>query len=240
MTPAKIVKPGTGVRTSFRCTADRHGTAPAYRDGCRCPEGREAWRLYNKRRRENRNQPGVIDGTGTRRRLQALVAIGWAAPEMARRLGVGQAVITRLYQQQRVNGKTAAAVRQLYDSLWSTPGPSWRSRYRAQASGWPPPQAWDDDEIDDPTARSRQGRLPTGKSRDDLNEVAVTAACNGKRGNGLTIADRREIVRRLHAQGLTDPEIQALTGIHKRTALRIRGHLQLPPNERADRRAGAA
>lgn len=148
----KLVRRGKGIRTNPNCEADRHGTHGAFREKCRCPEAREDWRLYYKRRRENRSAARVTNGIGTQRRLQALVAIGWPASALAARLNVGQAVIGRLYHRPRVHIATAAAVRSLYDQLWDIPGPSTRSRRYAAAAGWKPPMFWDDDTIDLPRA----------------------------------------------------------------------------------------
>lgn len=107
-----------------------------------------------------------IDGTGTRRRLQALHATGWTWAEIGRELGcTGQNVRCIVEQVEARNGHVTAAtartVRDLYDRAWQGPptpangyqvGEQNRARRRATARGWPPPLAWDDDSIDDPAA----------------------------------------------------------------------------------------
>ena len=231
MSTGSIVRARTGVRTNPACPASGHGDAAAYRYGCRCPEAVEDWRLYNKRRRQKRNAPRVIDGTGTRRRLQALVAIGWTAPLIGARLDVTQALITRLYHRPRVNSQTAAAVRALYDELWNVPGPSWRSRYRARVAGWPPPLAWDDDTIDDPTAWPHRPRLTTThrrRARTEINQDNVDRMCTGQPVTNTTPAENRAAVARLREFGMNDRQIAARTGLHNRTVLRIRAQLGLP------------
>ena len=47
----------------------------------------------------------------------------------------------------------------------------------------------------------------------------------------LTIAERREVVARLHAIGLNDQDIARRTGCADRTVLRIRQELGLPAIE---------
>jgi hypothetical protein len=102
-----------------------------------------------------------VDGTGTRRRLQALVANGW--PQ--RRLGIEMGIVHhRLIwdhvRQDVVAADTARRVRDLYERLWNvdptTRGVSARfaaeAKARADAYGWVPPAAWDDDYIDSPAA----------------------------------------------------------------------------------------
>jgi transcriptional regulator with XRE-family HTH domain len=104
-----------------------------------------------------------VDPTGTARRLQALVAIGWSQSQLARRLGKTPANVTEtVHGTRQTTVATAAAVRGLYDELWDSPPPETnqreriaaaRSRHYAAAHGWPPPLAWDDDTIDDPTTQ---------------------------------------------------------------------------------------
>ncbi len=181
------------------CAAKRHGDYAAYRNfHCRCPDAREDWRLYNKRRRQGRHQPLVIDGTGTRRRLQALVAIGWPGPAIAERIGFDQAMVMRLYHASRVNVATATAVRELYRQLSDTPGPSWRSPHRAAANGWVPPIAWDDDTIDDPEVSPSLG----SPADDIVDEVAVARVHAGQLPFGdLTRAEQVELFRRFRDAG---------------------------------------
>lgn len=107
---------------------------------------------------------GLVDPTGTRRRLQALVAIGWTQSALARRLGILPASLPKIVHGDRpaIRVATRDAVQALYDDLWDqsppdvTPGER-RARTaaltRAAARGWPPPMAWDDDLIDNPAAR---------------------------------------------------------------------------------------
>lgn len=115
----------------------------------RCRAGRAA---YEKRRRVL----GLsrVDGTGTARRLRALAAMGWPSHELAARLGVSrEAVQQRTRETWPAERSTVGRVRDLYDALSMTPGPSERARRRAARLEWAPPLAWDDDTIDDPTAR---------------------------------------------------------------------------------------
>lgn len=104
----------------------------------------------------------TVDATGTRRRLQALVAIGWSQNRLAARIGMAPGNFGRvIHHAEQVQASTARAVRDLYEELWSTV-PSVeerrgeisadRARNYAAARGWAPPLAWDEDAIDDPAA----------------------------------------------------------------------------------------
>lgn len=96
-----------------------------------------------------------VDGAGTRRRLQALCALGWSISAQARRIGWEPTNLWVLAQgRPQVVARTARLVREAYNELSMTPAPpgasSTRARRMATAKGWLPPLAWDDDLIDLP------------------------------------------------------------------------------------------
>lgn len=128
----------------------------------------------------------LTDGTGTRRRLQALVCMGWSQYELAGRLGYSAGNFGKVVHATRVTAATADAVAGLYDQLWDTPPPQTdtrgraavgRAKHRAQERGWLPPLAWDDDTIDDPTAAPDTGR----GGGPVVDEVAIEQALTGRR-----------------------------------------------------------
>lgn len=104
---------------------------------------------------------------GTIRRLQALAAIGWTQTQIAAELGttrqhVSAAMRGRVEVGRRAGHthkreetlRSAALVREAYGSLRD--GPAHRAKacdWRGRVSGWYPPTAWDECDIDDPTAR---------------------------------------------------------------------------------------
>lgn len=200
------------------CQARYHGTASAYKHGgCRCPAAREAHRLYWKRRRESRPETRRVSVVGTARRVRALWAIGHNSATIGAVAGMSA---DQVHQTTRrplwVSLATAEAVKRAYDALSMTPGTSEETRGRAQRAGYPPPLAWDDESIDDPTVSPRRGRLQAHRG---IDWVAVERACGGERVR-LSPADRVEVVRRLWE--LSDNEIRHRAGIHARTVQRIR------------------
>lgn len=178
------------------CSAARHGTALAYMvDRCRCPDARDAVRIYRKRLRENRHVSDRVDATGTARRLQALAAIGWPSDELGRRLGCTDVAIQQWRRRRYpvVYRRNARRVAALYDRLSATPGPSSVTRARAARSGWVPPLLWEGIDIDDPAAAPVVDE-PTPirpRGRVDLDEVEHLEWC------GLS---RHEIAERLAVQ----------------------------------------
>lgn len=199
------------------CGADRHGDYNAYRrSACRCPEAREAWRLYNKRRREGRLKPSVTSSLCTTRRLQALAAMGWPRRELAARLGYRRAMVGHLERPLRpyVNVRTAAKVASVYDELHELPGPCERTKRKAAALGYWPPSAWVD--IDDPN--DDPARVDV-----EFDEVAVERACRlGVDRVGLEAVDYREARRRLLESQLPAHEVARLLSVNVRTVDRWR------------------
>lgn len=132
----------------------------------------------------------LTDATGTRRRLQALVAAGWSPAVLSRRLFANYATMQRMLANPRVIASEARAVRDLYDELWDVPPPEYTrtdrhtarmARNRARRNGWPPPMAWDDDQIDHPSAATANGwKRPTRLASSDLAaEAAEVIAWTG-------------------------------------------------------------
>lgn len=127
---------------------------------------------------------GYVDGTGTHRRLQALVALGWSQAQLSERAGWRRNRVTQILAERLVHSSTAAVVRDLYDGLClQVPRADDqrsrisvnRSRRYAAAHGWPPPLAWDDD-IDDPAAKPADGwkrtaRIPAAGRAEDAREL---------------------------------------------------------------------
>jgi len=103
---------------------------------------------------------------GTRRRLQALVALGHSPANLGGELGISQPRMRRLLRGQAhtVSSATHGKVCQLYSRIWNQL-PAERTarertvadaaRHLARTANWPPPMALDDDRIDDPAYRTR-------------------------------------------------------------------------------------
>lgn len=141
----------------------RHGTyagaSAHWKSGERpCEPCLAAGRRTRKRNRlaEAAGAPRTVPAIGTVRRLQALQALGWGIPHVARVAGISEKTLRNpTHRGASVHCRTAAAVTAAYDRLSMTipEGPyAERGRRLAQRLGYAPPLAWDDDAIDDPTA----------------------------------------------------------------------------------------
>lgn len=164
------------------CQAQRHGTRSAYGWwGCRCPDAREAHRLYHKRLRYGRQPAAHLPAVGTTRRLQALVAAGYTWTALAGHLGVScQRVRAIAFTVDGlVHPATSERVREVFGQLATVPGSSKLARTVAARYGWAPPMAWDDDTIDDPHARPTLG--DDVDDRTVVDRVAIERALAGER-----------------------------------------------------------
>ncbi|MEU4051322.1 winged helix-turn-helix transcriptional regulator [Streptomyces olivaceus] len=107
-----------------------------------------------------RPAPGrTVNATGTRRRIQALMAIGYPISSLAEESGVDYSVLFDVLNgAARVRGMTYDRVAAAYDWLIEQQPTGLRSaavtvtKQRARREGWRDPQWWEDmGDIDDPT-----------------------------------------------------------------------------------------
>lgn len=171
----------------------------------------------------------LVPATGTVRRLQALVAIGYSQTQLSERLGVQVTNLSHLIhgQRQRVTAATYVAALELFRQLWSQPLSGTRAKQAravARENGWVGPLAWDD--IDDP------GEQPNidgaGEVADEYFDAAVVELALSGVHVKLRDVDRHECVRRLHAQRWGDRRIADKLGCAIKTVERDRAHLALP------------
>jgi predicted transcriptional regulator len=172
-----------------------------------------------------------VDATGTRRRLQALIAIGWTHRALAAELCRSATSLTRSMASGAVTARTARRVSDLYERLWDLQPPHATddelaafnaARALAASHSWPPPMAWDDIDTD-PHPYADSSDLT-----DELDEIAIerAAAGDGMRFEHLTLAEQNEVVRRLTERGMSIRDIADQLATTKRTISRRRlaGH----------------
>lgn len=195
-------------RTSIRLLVGRFPGKPASK---RITRASEAALLAVTAERVGGEQQGLVDGTGTRRRFRALIALGHPAKPLGQRLGISTRTVWSLTNPAApldalVLVSTRDAVRRLYDELsWVVPPPS-RARTIAQnmatARGWAPPLAWDDDAIDDPAS----GPLIDEDQSAEVDEHAIELVLDGQR-MALTGADLEAAALALSDRGHTYADI---------------------------------
>lgn len=100
--------------------------------------------------------PGaMIPIIGTMRRLRALAVAGYDLADLGARLGMKFQHVSylRLGKSPKVTVRVARNVAKMFNELQMTPGPSGAATRVAERNGWHPPLAWDEESIDDPTAK---------------------------------------------------------------------------------------
>jgi transcriptional regulator len=169
-----------------------------------------------------------VSAAGTRRRIQALGAMGWSQHWIADQLGVTvQAVGSyRTPKRARVFISTARTIRDLYEGRSMTTGPCVRAARWAKSRGWAPPLAWDN--IDDPTEQPNLGATVDL----EMDDVAILRATHGDRVH-LTKPERVVAVTRLKALGLTDDQVADRLAVTSRTVLRDRTANGIPAGRAA-------
>jgi plasmid maintenance system antidote protein VapI len=115
--------------------------------------------------------PARLDAGGTRLRLRALHVMGHGSARMARALGVRETAISELVRgdARTVSPKLRDSITDLYDTWWDKRAPertraeraaATAARRRAIAGNWCAAAALDDDQLDVPGYRPRQGWKP--------------------------------------------------------------------------------
>lgn len=96
------------------------------------------------------NPKGFVPNVGARRRLRALMAIGWRHSDLSPMVGFNTGTLNH-QAGNWISRVKHDAVKAVYEQLWNTPGPAPEtSRARVRKAGYLPPMAWDDETIDDP------------------------------------------------------------------------------------------
>jgi hypothetical protein len=214
----------------MRADDKRHGTRAGYYahrragqaacDDCkRAAAAQQARHEYNR----SRGMTGRLDPTGTRRRLQALAALGYTWSLLDQRLGHRMAEKFASDRLQYVFPATAEKVAALYNELRDAPPPQSNAKERgavtkatrrAERNGWPTPDAWLD--IDDPDEQPDPGYRERTKAqhaqRDDVDSVVVQRLLAGD-WSLLKYASKAERVELVNAWPGTLGELQRLTGL---------------------------
>lgn len=147
-----------------------------------------------------------VDASGTRRRLQALMWMGWTLSQISEEAGVYRTTLSKAMTADVVQFRIAEAIRNVYDRLWDRepPAPNSDARRRvacvkteARRRGYLPPAAWDDDliDLDEETLQVRLDAIVSGWSFEELRRCAQSRRSFGDR-SPLTVAGAREYYRR--------------------------------------------
>lgn len=200
----------------------RHDTYSSVRYGCTCAAALADKHRYQKLHLHGYAQPRRLDATGTKRRLQALLALGHSRMYIGECLGITERSVGWHLNDKAVTLSFAERMARVYEALSGTPGTSQRVREHARRQGWVPPLAWDDEEIDDPAARPKGAVVAHG-----IDELAVQLAVKGQLGDQkLTRREAHVAIQRMRDLGLPAVEIARRANVSDRTVHRQgQGHI---------------
>ena len=186
-----------------------------------CEPCRAAATRYQKERKLDQLQgrDRTVSLMGTRRRIQALAAIGYSYNQIAVALKIDRRAVSRwaTVTDETITSREAARVARLYER-WCMTLPDDSNHRRdyftreARRKGFLPPLAWDD--IDDPN-NNQVSILPekvSDRSKILIDEVVVQRVLSGVKEVMVTTAERHEIVRRWPSTGRSLAELARLTG----------------------------
>lgn len=162
----------------------RHGEERGYYTHRRdrepvCDACQTAHRAASKRRTLNSLQGvpnrDVVPACGSIRRIRALARLGWTSRIIADVAGLDRHTVQDIRRSRcdTVSRRVADKITTAYNRLsmripvgatLTERGHITKTRRRAEAEGWAPPLAWDDDQLDNPTghpARSARRRADT-------------------------------------------------------------------------------
>lgn len=152
----------------------------------------------------------LIDGTGVRRRVQALMTLGWTRRALASKAGISERSLSRALHKGRVTAELTRQVSSVYDLLWMrgpasdevSPLAAHRARVHAANSGFAGPLAWDDDTIDDPSA------LPQTDAESPLQSDGENLVDRWLMGEAVVLRpeDRKKVVQHLFEWTNDTPE----------------------------------
>lgn len=171
-------------------TTAKHGTKYRYQLGCRdecCTRANtRALKLWRAGLTST-----LVDATGTKRRIQALIAMGWTLQEVSTDAGgYTKNWCHLILNQETVTSTTAAKIAAVYERLSMTvpTGPyRQRTRSRAARNGWLPPLAWDDIDTDEAP--------PVADETKEIDPVVVERILAGDWRCKTTLAERYEVIR---------------------------------------------
>lgn len=109
--------------------------------------------IYQVTHHPHPRQPTVLT-IGAKRRIRSLNAIGWPTGELGQRLGQpNRSTLNLALADNYTTYNMWSRIRDLYEELSGTPGPSKQSIAVARRGGHVPPLAWEGIDIDDPRAQ---------------------------------------------------------------------------------------
>ncbi|BAD58890.1 hypothetical protein [Nocardia farcinica] len=176
-----------------------------------------------------------VPALGAIRRIHALQAIGYTTRDLADYLNTPQQGVSQITKRTRIYGSTWLRVRDVYDELSGTPGPSRTGEKKARDRGFAPPIAWEDVDIDHPdSAPIVDTAAPSIAVVDDVFVARILA---GEHRGPIPAAERAAVLDHAVAHGWIARQLANALGINRgaadRALVRHRARLRKRQQEAA-------
>lgn len=155
-----------------------------------------------------------VPSVGTRRRIQALTAIGWRHEDIAAHLGISGRQVGLYAQRPQVYFETWQAIKNVYEKLSGTPGPSRLGGAKARNRGWAPPIAWEGVDIDHPDAEPDLGDVDEPTAADPVLLERILA---GQHRGDVPDPERKAVLNHAVENGWSGRQVAAVLNLKKET-----------------------
>jgi DNA-binding XRE family transcriptional regulator len=156
----------------------------------------------------------MIPNIGTRRRIHALMAIGWTQEELGSRLGVTKTAISVISRNVHVRYETWRAIADMYEQLSGTPGPSDLLATKSRQRGFAVPMAWEGRDIDHPDHMPDPGAVTESA---DVDEVLLHRIMRGEYKGDIPKPERDAIMNHAVENGWTGAKVAQVLNLKKTT-----------------------
>ena len=191
-------------------------------DGATRPRVRAGTAQRIRQVKPGRQHPALVDSTGAKRRVQALIANGWSMARLAAHVHCHPSTISRLLRGTTVTRNLDHAIREIYNLVAEQPVSTATrgerisvetARRYAEAHGWATPDRWTD--IDQDLQPQNAG------AETDIDQIAVSQVLDGQTTQ-LNFRERRLAAQLLTARGLSTRDIAERLAVDPRTVSRYR------------------
>lgn len=170
---------------------------------------------------DNLASGALVDATDTWQRIHALIALGYPRGWIAQKTDHRSAALQ--LRRDQITAASATAIRELYEQVGDTPGPSARARAEGLRNGWLTP------------FQLEASREPIDTDAEtSLDEIAVERLMGGtlRLPNNDRSPELVEAIRRLAGLGLNDAAIGERIGRTSAAVLKQRSRNDIPPGLR--------
>ncbi|MFC4128951.1 hypothetical protein [Nocardia rhizosphaerae] len=138
-----------------------------------------------------------VPALGARRRIQALLVLGWTYTDIGAVAGIAVEQVSRTARGTRTEGQTWQRIDLAYETLSGKRGPSSIGAKKATNRGYASPMAWEGIDIDHPDSIP----LLDAEPANELDEVLLQRMIDGRHAGEVRGAERKALIDHAIAKG---------------------------------------